>query len=221
MIELKPHMQISLTLNEIEQNWETIPKIKRDWLIFFNQNEFQLTISTCLTNHNLGYYEKFLSHFQKKGHWAFFGIIFSPIGRGKVLNELIVDPQEWIETVQNLSQKYPVILEQSYILSDSDLSLWVSTECPINSLNYVVINYLGEIYPCFLLVGQKHWQIGSWQKKGDLQIALNKILQNFNKMEGCPAYYNEKNQDYRENIINKKGYPCKIICPLYTFKIAF
>jgi MoaA/NifB/PqqE/SkfB family radical SAM enzyme len=228
-------VELSFTINDIEISWERYDPIKKQHLLDLTYANIPISIATCLTKRNYTFYEQFLRDFSQHGPWGFFGIYFSPIGRGKDHLELVVPPHDWIQMVKELPRKYPVRIENAYLeKNEVDCYPDVPFTCPCPTGNMCTISYTGEIYPCILLMSPE-WQIGQYAKDGDLKHALTICTKSYLREKsislypdirrtnaqfvGCPAYFRSNGRDFRidafpENeLFNNRIY---IICPLLT-----
>lgn len=225
---------LSITINEIDIKWSQQLSLKRDWLVRLSKNGVPITISTCLTTQNMESYEIFLeeaSHVVHGENWGFFGIFYSPIGRGQGRIDLSPDPVAWRNLIKQLCQKYPLRIEQSYATEKEIEFEGIHLGCPIAAGDKFLVDWYGRVYPCFLLINNAAWMLGKWCKTGDLLKICSqlpeKMHQIINNHESdlsrfdCPAYFQNRKADFRHQKIQDcqqcTKISLKLLCPLISF----
>ncbi|MBD3227543.1 MAG: radical SAM protein [Candidatus Lokiarchaeota archaeon] len=199
-----------------------------------------LAIATCINRLNFNNYDKLLGKITELGIKKFLIIYFSPIGRGIDLTQLILSNKEWekfILKIQEVKNELYPDLEILYEPSIFNNKFWNynlfkqrNYSCHIKSKEIFVLDYNGDLYPCFLLLRDRRFLLGNI-KTDDIETLykcnLDEII--IKKLEiseeclncsyynvckgGCPAYKDNNYLDFRCDPNKKKYIPC---CPFFT-----
>ena len=119
-------------------------------------------------------------------------LLFSPSGRGKKIKELVIEPDEWLESHDltyewyyknhpNFDVKWQIAYKKKF--HELNHSFW---DCTLNAIKKFFIRCDGNIYSCPLLAGSKYC-FGNINKEPLNEILKRREKNSFLTIRGCPG----------------------------------
>lgn len=182
------------------------------------------TSNIILHRGNVQEIEKILDLCQKIGINSISCYLFTPLGRGNNIRDLVISPIEWEKTrrrvkkwIDNNSPNFAVIWERSYEYNNKNANL-SSSLCYNKSSDAINIRCDGNVYYCCLLFGMNFGCIGNLKKEILRKIITRRRKSIININVGCPALtYNYKSRKLAGSKISVNNIP---VCP-YDWEILY
>lgn len=138
--------------------------------------------------------ERILDLCQKIGINSISCYLFTPLGRGNKIKDLVIDPIKWKETRRRVkewidanSPNFAVIWERSYKYDTNKNADLSSSLCYDKSNDAINVRCDGNVYYCCLLFGKDFGYIGNLRKETLRKIIANRKKGIIKISIGCPA----------------------------------